>query len=160
MNEKSKFLVMLILAVISSSITSYVTTRFSTTMDVKGLVAQEVAEQLSHSKVTLPYEVSFFAAGNSLVTAYSKISLENLTIVYKYAVLEDGATVTKSIDYGTFIPAWGAGAVIKAGATPEALYKIPDDIIQASSTTKVNDAGCLVFDTPPQLEVLEVYGYA
>jgi hypothetical protein len=160
MNEKAKYLAILILAVIVSAATSYVTTLSSPATDVKGLVEQQVAEQLSSSKVTPPYEVSFFAAGNSIVTIYSKISLENLTIVYKYTCLENGTTVTRSINYGSFVPAWGAGAVIEAGAVPQALYKIPDDIIQASSTTKLNANDCIVFDIQPKCEVLEVYGYA
>jgi hypothetical protein len=160
MNEKTKYLAILILAVIVSAATTYLTTLTLPAMDVKGLVEQQVAEQLSPSKVTLPYEVSFFAAGNSLVTVHSKISLEDLTIVYKYTILENGTTVTRNINYGTFIPAWGAGAVIEAGAVPEALYKIPNDIIQACSTTKLNVNDNIVFDIQPKCEILEVYGYS
>ena len=160
MNEKTKFLATLILAVIASSVTSYVTIKSSTTMDVQGLVEQEVAEQLSGSKVTLPHEVEFSAAGHSLVTVRSKTTLENLTIVYRYTCLENSTIITRNVEYGTFIPAWGAGTVIRAGAVPSALYKIPDDIIQASSTTKLNEFDNIVFDTPPQIEILEVYGYS
>ena len=147
----------IILALIVSAGTSYavtlsLATASSPSMEVKALVEQEVQHQLSKNKVTLPYEISFFAAGNSLVTVYSKATLENLTIVYEYTSLDNGTTVTKSIDYGTFIPAWGAGTVIEAGAVPEGLYKIPDDIIRASSTTQ--------FDIQPKVTVLEVYGYS
>jgi energy-converting hydrogenase Eha subunit G len=165
MNEKTKYLAILILAVIVSSATSYAATLSLPTgtvkaADVEALVEQQVAEQLSPSKVTLPYEVSFFAAGNSIVTVYSKMFLENLTIVYKYTCLENGTTVTRSIDYGAFIPAWGAGAVIEAGAVPQGLYKMPDVIITACSTTYVNSVGCTQFDIQPKCEILEVYGYS
>ena len=160
MNEKTKYLTALILAVVVSAATSYIVTLSLPTPIVEALVEQEVAKQLSPNKVNLPYEVSFFAAGHSLVTIYSKTTVENLTIVYKYKILEDETMATTSVEYGTFIPAWGAGAVIEAGAVPEALYKIPNDIIQACSTTKTNEHGNIVFDIPPQLEIIEVYGYS
>jgi hypothetical protein len=150
MNEKTKYLAILILAVIVSAATSYVITLSQSAIYVNAL---------SGRKVTLPYEVSFFAGGNSLVKVYGKVSVQNLTIVYKYTCLDNSTEVTRSIEYGTFIPAWGAGAVIEAGAVPEALYKIPDDIIQASSKTKLNVNDNLVFDVGPVCEVLQVYGY-
>jgi hypothetical protein len=93
------------------------------------------------------------------VTVYSKISVQNLTIVCKDTCL-NGTTLTSNIDYGTYVPAWGAGVVIESGAIPDALYKIPDDIIRACSTTKVKpDTNVIVFDIQPKCEVLEVYGY-
>jgi hypothetical protein len=157
MNAQVKYLAILILAIIVSATTSYAMTVSSTAIDLERL-EEQVVERLS-SKVTLPYEVSFFAGGNSLVTVYSKVSVQNLTIVYQYTCLDNGTEVTRGVEYGTFIPAWGAGAVIEAGAIPEALYKIPDDIIQASSKTKLNVNDNIVFDVGPVCEVLEVSGY-
>jgi hypothetical protein len=164
MNEKTKYLAILLVAAIVSAATSYTATlslpkATVTVADVESLVEQQVTEELSPVKVTLVNEVSFWAPGPSYVKAYSDVTLKNLTIVYKYTCLGNGTVTTKSIEYGTFIPAWGAGTIIEAGAVPEGLYKIPDYIIQASSTTETNPSGNLVFDTPPQLEVLEVYGY-
>lgn len=157
MNVQIKYLAVLILAIIVSAATSYVMTVSSTAIDLERL-EEQVVERLS-SKVTLPYDVSFFAGGHSVVKVYSKVTVQNLTIVYQYTCLDNSTEVTRSVEYGTFIPAWGAGAVIEAGAVPEALYKIPDDIIQASSKTKLNVADCIVFDVGPVCEVLEVYGY-
>jgi len=164
MNEKTKYLGILILAVIASVSISYLSilslpTPIVRAAEVEALVERQVAEELSLGKVAIPHEVSYFAAGNSVVKAYSKTTLENLTIVYRYTCLGNGTVITRSIEYGTFIPAWGAGAIIEEGAVPEALYKIPNYILQASSTTKLNEFACIVFDTWPQIEVLEVYGY-
>jgi hypothetical protein len=150
MKEKTKYLFVLILAVIVAAGTSYATTLSQSAIYVNAL---------SGRKATLPYDVSFFAGGNSLVKVYSSVSVQNLTIVYHYTYLDNSTEITRSVQYGTYIPAWGAGTVIEAGAVPEALYKIPNDIIMASSKTKLNENNNLVFDVGPVCKVLEVYGY-
>ena len=175
MDGKIKYLSILILALLVSVATSYVTASFylstvpapSSTApsmdDLSPQVLQQLSDdivQASKSNVSLPFTVQFFGGGDSIVETHSRVALDNLTIVYQYTRLSDGSTVTTNVDYGTFIPAWGAGAVIEAGASPEALYKIPDSILLECSTTVVNSNGCLVFDGTPQLQVLAVYGYA
>ena len=150
MSEKTKYLAILILAVVVSAATSYMIAFSQSAIYVNAL---------SGRKVALPYDVSFFAGGNSLVTVYGEVLVRNLTIVYQYTCLDNSTEVTRRVEYGTFVPAWGAGTVIESGAVPEALYKIPDDVILASSKTKLNINNNLVFDVGPICEVLEVYGY-
>jgi hypothetical protein len=123
-------------------------------------ISDEIVMELTKTNVSLPFEVDFFAGGNSLVTVHSQVTLENLTIVYQYTNLSDGSTNIESVDYGTFIPAWGAGAVIKAGESPEAQYQIPPAILEQCAKIAVNSYGCDVFEGTPQLEVLGVFGYA
>jgi hypothetical protein len=175
MNGKIKYLAILILALLVSATTSYVTTSMylsslpaapssaaPTMNDLSPQVLQQLSQDIveaSKSNASLPFTVQFFAGGDSIVETHSQIALENLTIVYQYTRLSDNSNVTTSVDYGTFIPAWGAGAVIEAGASPEALYKIPESILSECSTKVTNSNGCLVFDGAPQLQVLAVYGY-
>ena len=177
MDSKVKYLFVLILALSVSVATSYVTTSFYLNNflgktsnvdnvdfnDLSPQVIQQISDdivlQLTKTNVSLPFVISFFAGGNSLVEVHSRVALENLTIVYQYTRLSDGTSVVENVDYGTFIPAWGAGAVIEEGASPEGLYRIPDRILQQCATTVTNSNGCLVFEGNPQLEVLGVYGY-
>jgi hypothetical protein len=178
MDGKVKYLSVLVLALLVSVATSYVTTSVYLairpaespnvgTVDVNNLppqvmqqISDDIVLKLTKTNVSLPFEVSFFAADDSLVEVHSRVALENLTIVYEYTWLSDGTTVVESVDYGTFIPAWGAGAVIEEGASPEGLYKIPDRILQQCATAITNSNGCLVFEGTPQLEVLGVFGYS
>ena len=180
MDGKIKFLTVLVAALLVSAAASYATTSFyleslpgqssgtgNVNVDVNNLppaiveqISDEIVMELTKTNVSLPFEVDFFAGGNSLVTVHSQVTLENLTIVYQYTNLSDGSMYTENIDYGTFIPAWGAGAVIKAGESPEAQYQIPPAILEQCATIVVNSNGCEVFEGPPQLEVLGVFGYA
>ena len=178
MNNKVKNLSVLVLALLVSVATSYVTTSAYLTnqraeslnvgtVDVNNLppqvmqqISDDIVLQLTKTNVSLQFEVSYFAGGNSLVEVNSRVALENLTIVYQYTRLSDGTSVVESVDYGTFIPAWGAGAVIEEGASPQGLYKIPERILQQCAIAKSNNNGCLVFEGTPQLEVLGVFGYA
>lgn len=177
MEGKVKYLFVLILVLSVSVATSYVTTSvYLNSLTAKSLsvgnvdvndlppqviqqISDDIVLQLTKTNVSLPFVVSFFAGGASLVEVHSRVALENLTIVYQYTQLRDGTTVVENVDYGTFIPAWGAGVVIEEGASPEGLYKIPDRILQQCATTVVNSNGCLVFEGNPQLEVLGVFGY-
>ncbi len=164
MDEKKKYLTILLISAVVSASTTYAATRtaFPTAraQDIRTIVDQQVTEQLSLRKTNLAFNVDFFAAGASLAQVRGDVTLNNLTIVYKYTRLSDRAVVTESVEYGTFIPAWGAGVIIVAGEMPEFNYKIPENIITACSTTKVNENGCIVFDVWPELEVMEVYGFA
>ena len=137
MNNKVKYLSVLVLALLVSVATSYVTTSAYLTnqhaeslnvgtVDVNNLppqvmqqISDDIVLQLTKTNVSLSFEVSYFAGGNSLVEVNGRVALENLTIVYQYTRLSDGTSVVESVDYGTFIPAWGAGAVIEEGASPK-----------------------------------------
>ena len=180
MDGKIKFLTILLAALLVSAATSYATTSLylaslpvqsfgtgNVNVDVNNLpsemvqqISDEIVMELTKTNVSLPFEVDFFAGGNSLVTVHSQVTLENLTIVYQYTNISDGSLYVESIDYGTFIPAWGAGAVIKVGESPEAQYQIPPAILEQCATIIVNSNGCDVFEGTPQLEVLGVFGYA
>jgi hypothetical protein len=180
MDGKIKFLTILLAALLVSAITSYATTFLylesmsgqssgtgNVNVDVNNLppemvqqISDEIVMEVTKTNVSLPFEVDFFAGGNSLITVHSQVTLENLTIVYQYTNLSDGSVYTESIDYGTFIPAWGAGAVIKAGESPEAQYQIPPKILEQCAKIIVNSNDCDVFEGTPQLEVLGVFGYA
>ncbi len=164
MDEKTKYLTILIISAVVSASTTYAATLTAIptarAQDIRTIVDQQMTEQLAHRKTNLSFSVDFFAAGASLVQVRGEVTLDNLTIVYKYTRLSDRAVLIESVEYGTFIPAWGAGVIIVAGEMPEFNYKIPENIIAPCSTTKVNENGCTVFDVWPQLEVMEVYGFA
>ncbi len=164
MDEKTKYLTILIISVVVTAATTYAATltTFPTARaeDIGAIVDQQMAEQLAPRKIDLSFSVDFFAAGDSLVQVRGDVTLDNLTIIYKYTKLSDRAVIIESVEYGTFIPAWGAGVIIVGGEMPEFNYKIPENIVAACSTTKVNENDCIVFDVWPQLEVMEVYGFA
>ena len=92
------------------------------------------------------------------VSSDPDVSVENLTIVYQYTCLNN-TVVTESINYGSYTPAWGAGAFIDVGEVPDVSFRIPEHIIRASSSTKTNALGFPVWHVYPQVEVLEIYGY-
>lgn len=175
MDGKAKFMVILLASILASVLTSYAVTSFYlanqpysagtvTADNLSPQAIQQIADDLALStaktNVSLPFEVHFNAHSDSYIITQSRITLENLTITYQYIKLSDGTTQTESIDYGTFIPAWGAGVTIEPGATPEAIYKIPDYIIQQSSTIISNGNGCEVFEKEPAVTVVGVFGYA
>lgn len=164
MDERMKYLTILFISVIVSVAATYVAmvTTFPTARaeDPGAIVDKQLAEQLAPRKTNLLFSVYFFGVGDSLVFVRGDVTLDNLTIVYKYTRLSDNVVVIESVGYGTFIPAWGAGVIIEAGEMPEFNYRIPENIITACSTTKLNENYNIVFDVSPQLEVVEVYGFS
>jgi len=160
MNEKTKYLVVLLLAIAVSATTSYVTTLSLHSLNAQGSQqesSQQAGQQQASHKISLAYDIDFFAPG-STVTVYSSAALHNLTIVYQYTY-PNGTTVTSNIDYGDYYPWWGTGTVIRMGAVPSAIYAIPD-YIQALATTYVDPESGITKISNPNFKVLEVYGYS
>lgn len=160
MNEKTKYLAVIILAIAVSAATSYVTTLSLHSLNAQGSQQQSSqqagSEQAPH-KVSLAYDVDFFAPGSTVIVS-SSVALQNLTIVYQYTY-PNGTTVTSNVDYGDYYPWWGTGTVIRVGAVPSAIYAIPD-YIQALATTYVDPDNGITKISNPNCKVLEVYGYS
>ena len=158
MNGKIKYLVILILALLVSAATSYVTTLSLLSINTEGS-QQQASQDTSKTKVTLVAQNITFRTGedNSVVKIATDLSLDNLTIVYRYTCL-NGTIFTESIDYGRYNPRWGQGALIDIGDVPGVYFVIPDYIIHASSSVK-STQGALTWIVPPQVEVVEIYGY-
>ena len=67
---------------------------------------------------------------------------------------------TEEIHYGNYYPTWNPNHEVQLGEKHFQYYKIPDYVIDSSSTRGVNQFEVEVFVIYPQVEVLEVYGYA
>ncbi len=117
-------------------------------------MADEVVER-TRTNVSLPFNVIFFGPSDGVVVTNSSIALDNLTIVYQYTRVDDNSTVIQNVEYGSFVPAWGAGVIIDVGQAPEANFRIPHEIFAACATTAGNDSSM-----EPNIKVLSVYGYA
>jgi hypothetical protein len=166
MGEKTKFLIIILTAILLSTATSYITT-ILTLQNIQNELEQQINQQQQPSQNTTKTKVNFnvkeihFDIGMTFnyVSSEPNLSVDNLTIVYQYTRL-NGTTITESIDYGSYTPVWGANSIIDVGSVPIVSFRIPDYIIYASSSTKRNAADFLVWDVYPQVEVLEIYGYA
>jgi hypothetical protein len=165
MNEKAKYTIILILAVLVSLATSYLSTLYfhsnsqSTSSNSPQTTQKPTStQQPTGIKIFLQYNLSFFAGDSSLVTVYSDVTVYNLTIIYNYKPISGGSNVTQSLNYGNYYPSWGS-TVVTAGEIPFAILEIPQNIIEACSTTVANSAGNPVFMIRPQLTVT-VYGFS
>jgi hypothetical protein len=165
MGEKTKFLIIILTAILLSTATSYITT-ILTLQNIQNELEQQINQQQQPSQNTTKTKVNFnvkeihFDIGMTFnyVSSEPNLSVDNLTIVYQYTCRND-TTITENIDYGSYTPVWGANSIIDAGGVPIVSFRIPDYIIYASSSTKRNALGFLVWDVSPQVEVLEIYGY-
>lgn len=162
MENRAKYLAILLLTVLISAITSYATTLSLNPIDTQNL--QEMQELSSQdalkTKVNLLVEyLEFDPPFGGKVKVKTDLALENLTVVYRYTCI-NGTVITNSIDYGRCVPSLGFGFVLEAGGTlPDVYFKIPEYIVSASSSRIKDELGFLHFDIQPQIEVLEVYGY-
>ncbi len=166
MDEKTKYVIVLLLAIIVSSATSYLTTlslRSSSTESPQP--SSNSTQQPTSIKIFPSYTYGFGVPPNeggsgSSVTVYSDVVIYNLTIDYLYTTL-NGTTLTSNITYGTFHPSYSSGEFVTPGELPSTCYLIPQDIISACSTTYYDPANTeYFFKIPPQLNVTEVYGYS
>ena len=164
MNEKAKYAFFLVLVIFVSLATSYLSTAYlhSSSQSVSSKSPQTTQEptstqQPTGTKIFLTYNLTFFANGVSTVTVYSDVTVYNLTVVYQYKTVNGGSNVTQNINYGNYYPSGGSTAVA-AGEIPSATLIIPQDIIEACSTTTLNPVGNYVFVIRPQLTVI-VYGF-
>lgn len=160
MNEKAKYVAILFLALLISATTSYLTTlSLHSNSQSTSSNSIEANQQPTSVKIFPLYNVSFLSVGDCRVTVYSNVPLYNLTMDYRYTTPND-ITLTSNVTYGDYFPSWGPSTIIVEGETPYAIYAIPQDIIQACSTTTYNAAeGITVFVIPPQLTVT-VYGFS
>ena len=157
MNEKAKYVVILLLAILVSASTSYLTTlSLHSSSQSPSSNTSETAQQTASAKIFPLHNVSF-SVYVSTVTVYSNVAVLNLTIDYRYTTL-NGSTLTRNVTYGDYYPSWGS-SVVTEGETPSTSFLIPQDIIQTCSTTTYSADGSLIFKIPPQLTVT-VYGYS
>jgi hypothetical protein len=176
MNGKLKYLFVLLLAVVVSVATSYVTTSVYLSqlpvqqpsvvqMDLNSLppqmvqqISDDIVLELTRTNVSLRFEFESYGGNDSYVKVHNNIALENLTITFKFTSTVDGMTHIESYDYGTYIPAWGAGVVITYGQDPNSYYRVPYEVIQQCPTTTLDNGAQAVLNVP-DLEVLGVFGY-
>jgi hypothetical protein len=165
MGEKTKYLIIILTAILLSTAASYITTTL-TMQNIKNELEQQINQQQPGQNTTKTKinfnikEINFdIDMTFNIVSTEPNLSVDNLTIVYQYTCRND-TTITENIDYGSYTPVWGANSIIDAGGVPIVSFRIPDYIIYASSSTKRNALGFLVWDVSPQVEVLEIYGYA
>ena len=165
MGDKTKYLLIILIAVLFSTAASYITTTL-TMQNIKNQLEQQInqqqpAQNITKTKVNFNVtEINFdIDMTFNIVSTEPNLSVDNLTIIYQYTCLNE-TTITENIDYGSYTPVWGANSIIDVGSVPTVSFRIPDYIIYASSSTKRNALGFLVWDVYPQVEVLEIYGYA
>jgi hypothetical protein len=176
LNGKIKYLFVLLLAVVVSIATSYVTTAVYLAqlpvqkpsvghVDLNSLppqmvqqISDDIVLELTRTNISLPFEFTSYGGNESYVKVHNNIALENLTITFQYTSATDGLTYIESYDYGTYIPAWGAGVVITYGEDPNSYYRVPYAVIQQCATTTLNVDNRTIQNVP-QLEVLGVFGY-
>ena len=154
MGEKTKYLIMVLITILVSSATSYITT----TLTMQNI--QNDSQNKTKTKVNFDVKGVNFDIDMVFNTVHTNpnVNVDNLTIVYQYTC-PNGTKFTESIDYGSYTPTWGSGAVIDPGGAPDVYFRIPEYIIRASSSTMTNEYGTK-WDVYPQVEVLEIYGYS
>jgi hypothetical protein len=177
MNDKIKYLSVVLLAVAVSIATSYVTTRVylsqlpvqrssTAQVDLNNLppqmvqqISDEIVLELTRTNVSLPFEFKSYGGNESYVKVHNNIALENLTITFKFTGTTDGITHIESYDYGTYIPAYGDGVIITYGQDPNSYYRVPYMVIQQCATITIIDDDNRTISNVPQVEVLGVFGY-
>lgn len=166
MNGKTKYLALVVLIVSISFLTSYVTVSFLDTQNAQASqstvntpnYSNDTKTKVSLTAKSIRFDIDYY--GNNLVQLATDKTVDNLTIVYRYTCL-NGTVLTESVDYGRYSPSWGEGAVIDPGRVPNVYFRIPWSIIHDSSSTKTDETtGYTIWDVSPQVEVLEIYGYA
>jgi hypothetical protein len=103
MNEKAKYLAILLLAMLVSATTSYI---ISYSTGAKGLENQQASgiQSPDGNRIDLQTrEIIFDATGPDYVIVAIAKAVDNLTIVYQYTCL-NGTVLTESIDYGSYTP--------------------------------------------------------
>ena len=169
MSEKAKFTVFLIIVVLVSAITTYLTnlaldsTQITPNQSDSQQTPQDT-ETPSNTKIFPDYEVNLSPLdSDSKVIVTSGVSIKDLTIVYQYTSL-NGTTYTEEVNYGDYHPTWSPNNVIEPGEIQFQFYRIPQSIISACSSTKArhDSDGDLIgyeWDVYPKLTVT-VYGYS
>jgi len=168
MNENVKFATFLIVVVLVSAATSYVTTlSLDSNTDSQNGIPQPTpqdTEEPSTTKTFPSYEVDLSPLdSDSKVTVISAASIRDLKIVYQYTSL-NGTAYTEEINYSDYHPTWSPNHVIEPGEIQFQYYRIPQSIISACSSTKAtyDSDGDLIgytWDVYPKLTVT-VYGYS
>jgi hypothetical protein len=175
MGEKIKYLAVLLVAIAVSALTSYATTlslqpkasiqQPSNSPELTPQSSSSPSPQPTSTKITASYNAYFDPEDNqSVLTVYSNETIHNLTVTYQFTSL-NGTNYTTKINYGTYTPAFSPNHVIEVGDTPFQLYRIPQSIISACSTTKLTFdshgyASGITWDIYPKLTVTEFYGYS
>ena len=177
MNSTLKYAVVLVLVVIVSMATSYVTTlslnksnQQSSNSPSPQLTSSPSPQpkntptpQTTDNKIFPTYNVTF-QVFRSYVSVYSNMVVHNLTIAYQYTSL-NGTLYKTEIDYGDYFPGYGVGEMIEPGQLPYLTYRIPqsimDDCSKVHTTYSPSDGTPLSYswEIYPQLNVTEVYGY-
>ena len=169
MNEKMKYVTILLLAVVVSSATSYLTTLAvypsnAPQPSISPILQPTISPTLQPTSIRIlpTYNVTI-SVEDSYVQVFSTVAFHNLTIVYQYTTL-NGTSKTAEVGYGDYYPIWGVGVIIDSGAIPYVTCRIPNSIMSACSTTKIiytdGIQSGIQFDIYPQLNVTEVYGYS
>ncbi len=163
MDTKMKYVAILFLAIIASTMTGALTTIYlhpnsqaPNTAETDQPVVKKIFPSFTFSFGVPPSE----GGVGSSVTVYSDVVIYNLTIDYLYTTL-NGTILTSNITYGTFHPSYSSGEYVTQGEIPSTHYLIPQDIISACSTTYYDPANTeYFFKIPPQLNVTMVYGFS
>ena len=163
MKDRMKFAILLVVVVLVSVITTYITNlTLNTNEEYTG--PDQSPNGSSKTKIYPSFEVRLVPQPfNSIVTVTSAISLEDLTIVYQYTAL-NGTEFTQEIYYGDYFPTWNPNHVIEPGETQFQFYRIPQSILTDCSTyrEKRDADGDLIgyeWDISPKLTI-NVYGYS
>jgi hypothetical protein len=172
MKESVKYAVFLVVVILVSVCSSYITTIAlkpnTSNTNVSGNQQQGVStnstSNIVHaSSYQTKFDVSFAGYGSdeddpyNYVIVYSYIAIQNLTITYQYTCL-NGTTLEAKVDYGYFYPAYTT--IVQQGEIPFTDYIIPSYIIRACASTIDNAQGYPVWKVYPQLNVIDVSGYS
>ena len=169
MKDTVKFAVFLVIIVLVSVITTYITNlaldaHEGTQGTPEPSSSPQNTNEPSNNKIFPSFEVYLDPQpSGSRVTVTSGVSIQDLTIVYEYTSL-NGTAYTEEIHYGDYYPTWSPNHVIEPGETQFQFYRIPQSIISACSSAKpkYDSDGDLIgyeWEIYPKLTV-NVYGYS
>lgn len=169
MRDRTKFSMFLVIVVLVSVITAYVTyLALDAQEDTQGTPEQSSSPQSTNGPSTNKIFPSFEVyldpqPSGSRVTVTSGVAIQDLTIVYECTSL-NGTEYMEEIHYGDYYPTWSPNHVIEPGETQFQFYRIPQSIISdcSSAKPKYDSDGDLLgyeWDIYPKLAVT-VYGYS
>lgn len=163
MEEKVRYAVFLAVVILVSVLSSYITTLAlnPNLSDTNGTTNLQPSTNTNSTKSivhALSYQADLLSTSSAYVTVTSDIPMTNLTIVYKYTPI-NGSAITEEVTYGDYFPVYDPGQVLQPGAHHVQNYGIPQNMVDVSST-KAFVGDNLVYVIPPQIQILDVYGYS
>ena len=165
MGDKTKYLIIILTAVLLSTAASYITTTLIT-QNIQSNLEQQINQQSSQNttktKINFNVRMKIFDIEYSrhYVEIYVNKPVDNFTIFYSYIRL-NGTESTRIVDYGSVTPSWDLDEIIYPETVPYLRFAIPNDIVIASSTIiPRNETHVAQWGIGPKVDVLEAYGYA